>query len=237
MSYEVFARFYDEVMGDRAGEAAYLRGLIERYHAKAETVLELACGTGALLEQLQPSYEVTGLDISRPMLELAHAKLPSAQLVHGDMTSFELPDRFDAILCAFDSINHLLQFAQWEAMFARAHEHLNVRGLFLFDMNTEVKLDRFSRSPPWPSSFGDGHLVIPDVRPPEGGVYVWNVRIFERVDGSTYRLHEEDIPEVAFPKERVLEILSKRFSTIRVFDERHGRPRAASERLYFVCRA
>jgi SAM-dependent methyltransferase len=237
VSYEVFAPFYDAVMGDRAGEADYLRGLIERYHPQARTVLELACGTGAVLEQLEPSYEVTGLDLSRPMLDVAKAKLPSARFVHSDMTSFDLPDHFDVVLCVFDSINHLTRFAQWEAVFRRAREHLDRRGLFLFDMNTAAKLERFSRLPPLPQWFGDGHLVILDVRPPADGVYVWNLRLFERLDGSTYRLHEEDIPEVAFPRERVLDSLRKRFSTIRVFDERRGRPRAASERLYFACRA
>ena len=144
MSYAVFAPFYDAVMGDRAGEADYLRSLIERYHPAARTLLELACGTGAVLEQLQPSYEVAGVDLSRAMLDLARTKVPSARLVQGDITSIELADRFDAVLCVFDSINHLLDFAQWEAVFDRAREHLTPRGLFLFDMNTEAKLERFS---------------------------------------------------------------------------------------------
>lgn len=237
MSYAVFAPFYDAVMGDRTAEADHLRGLIERYHPTARTLLELACGTGAVLEQLQPSYDVAGVDLSPAMLDLARTKLPSARLAQGDITSIELPERFDAVLCVFDSINHLLEFALWEAVFDRAREHLTPRGLFLFDMNTEAKLERFSRAPAWLQSFGDGHLAIIDVRPPVSGVYVWNLRVFERLDGPTYRLHEEDIAEVAFPRERVLESLQERFATIRVFDERSGRPRAASERLYFACRA
>src|SRR6266581_41583 len=39
--------------------------LIERHHPEARTILELACGTGAILEQLQRDYEVVGLDVSR----------------------------------------------------------------------------------------------------------------------------------------------------------------------------
>jgi len=237
VSYEVFARFYDAVMGDRADEVAYFRSLIERYHPQAKTVLELACGTGTVLEQLQPFYEVAGVDLSEQMLEVARAKLPSTQLLHGDMTKIDLSERFDVVLCVFDSINHLLEFRAWEAVFDRAREHLEPRGLFLFDMNTEAKLSRFARLPPWPQSFGEGHLVIPDVRPPENGVYVWNLRVFERTSGSNYVLHEEDIPEVAFPLERVRESLTKRFRAVRVYDERRGRPRKASERLYFACKA
>ncbi len=44
--YEVFGRFYDVVMGDRAEHAAYLRSLVEQQHPSARSVLELACGTG-----------------------------------------------------------------------------------------------------------------------------------------------------------------------------------------------
>jgi SAM-dependent methyltransferase len=237
VSYATFAAFYDAVMGDRSEEVSYFRSLIDKHHRSPRTVLELACGTGAVLEQLRDDFEVTGVDLSAPMLELARAKVPTARFVQADMTRIALPDRFDVILCVFDSINHLLEFRAWEALFDRAREHVAPGGLFLFDMNTEVKLDRFSRSPPWPSSFGDGHLVIPDVRPPRRGVYVWNIRVFERIEGSTYLLHEEDIPEATFPRERILEALKTRFSTIRVSDERRGRPRAASERLYFACKA
>ncbi len=50
-SYEVFAPFYDAVMGDRAEHADYLRSLIEKHHPKAKTLLELAFGTGSVLKR------------------------------------------------------------------------------------------------------------------------------------------------------------------------------------------
>ena len=66
-SYRLFARFYDAIQGNRA-HAAFLRDLIERQHPSARTVLELACGTGSILKQLQADYSVTGLDLSPEML-------------------------------------------------------------------------------------------------------------------------------------------------------------------------
>ena len=69
-SYEVFAPFYDAVQGDRAEHLTYLRELIEKHHPTARTVLELACGTGSILRQLQPHYEVTGLDPSNGRLSM-----------------------------------------------------------------------------------------------------------------------------------------------------------------------
>jgi ubiquinone/menaquinone biosynthesis C-methylase UbiE len=92
--YEAFAPFYDAVQGDGSEHAAYLRELIEQHQPAARTVLELACGTGSILEQLQPSFEVTGLDLSESMLAVAAEKVPGVRLVEADMTRFDLHETY-----------------------------------------------------------------------------------------------------------------------------------------------
>src|SRR5438876_4557880 len=139
-SYDVFAPFYDAVQGDRAQHARYLCSLIRKHAPRARTVLELACGTGSILKQLWTHYEVTGLDLSEEMLEIAAEKVPGVPLFRGDMTSFDLGVRFDVVLCVYDSINHLLRFDEWKAVFARAHKHLDDGGVFISDINTKRKL-------------------------------------------------------------------------------------------------
>jgi len=234
-SYQTFARFYDAVQGDRAEHAAYLRGLIEKHQPQSRTVLELACGTGSILKQLQPRYDVTGIDLSEPMLAVAAEKLPGVRLIHGDMTRVALGESFDVVLCSYDSINHLLDFGHWEAVFDRAREHVGEEGLFIFDINTEIRLAALAAQPASPHWFGDGDLLLLDVRDAGHGVVIWDIRIFERVEGSTYRLHDEGIAEVSFPAEQVTASLRNRFSRIRVYDERRTRPTSRSERLHFVC--
>ncbi len=44
--------------------------------------------------------------------------------------------------CVFDSINHVRRFSDWKKVFSRVHEHLLPGGCFLFDINTERKLER-----------------------------------------------------------------------------------------------
>jgi SAM-dependent methyltransferase len=235
MSYEVLANFYDATQGDRAEHAAYLRGLIEKHHPKAKTVLELACGTGSVLKQLRPRYEVTGVDLSEDMLALAAEKVPGVRLVHGDMTETRLGETFDVVLCVYDSINHLLDFAEWEAVFDRAGEHLDDRGLFIFDINTEQRLAALVDQPPWVHWFADRNLLVLNVRDGDAGVSVWNIEIFEHLGDSNYRLHTEDIPEVSFAPERIKDSLRERFARVRVYDHQRSRPSARSERLHFVC--
>ena len=234
-SYTAFAPFYDEVMGDRAREGAYVRALIDRHHSKAANVLELACGTGAILEQLEPRYEIAGLDISKEMLEIASRKVPQARLFLEDMTQFDLGETFDVVLCVYDSLNHLVSFERWEAVFDRAREHLAPGGIFVFDVNTERKLASFADAPPWMQWFGDDSLLLIDVRDGQDGVYDWKVRIFEHVRGSAYRLHAEDIQETAFPADRIKAALGARYGRVRVYDAERSRPTARSLRLYFVC--
>ena len=236
--YEAFAPFYDQVMGDRGRQAAYVHTLVQKHRPSAASVLELACGTGAILEQLQPHYAVVaGLDASQPMLDIAAKKVPQARLLHEDMTSFELDETFDAVLCVFDSINHLVRFADWERVFDRSAAHLADGGVFVFDVNTERQLAAFAVMPPWTQWFGDDNLLLIDVRDEGDGMYAWNVRVFEHCGDSAYRLHVEDIREAAFPLEQVRKALEDRFRRVRVFDAERVRPTTHSGRLYFVCEA
>src|SRR6266542_5805688 len=106
--YGKFGKFYDAVMGSRAGSAAFIHNLIWLHKPEAKTLLELACGTGAVLEPLSEHYQVAGIDISIEMLSVARKKLPGAPLVQSDMVTFELGQMFDVIICVFDSINLVL---------------------------------------------------------------------------------------------------------------------------------
>jgi SAM-dependent methyltransferase len=233
--YDSLAPFYDAVMGDRSEAVAHVGSLIERHHPEARSVLELACGTGSILERLDARYELTGVDLSARMLELAAAKAPAARLVEGDMTSVRLGETFDVVLCVFDSINHLLAFEQWEAVFDRAHEHLSPGGIFVFDVNTPRKLAEIAAAPPAVHWFDENVLLLEVVA---GGddVYVWRLRVFEQAGGSNYRLHTADIPETAFELSRIRPALADRFSRVSVYDAERSRPSAASMRLHFVCR-
>ncbi|CAN5774185.1 hypothetical protein BH18ACT13_BH18ACT13_19640 [soil metagenome] len=235
-TYEVFAPFYDRVMGDRGREGTYLRELIQKHCPEAATVLELACGTGAILEQLHSRYEVSGLDASQQMLDIAAQKVPQARLFREDMTRFALDEAFDVVLCVFDSINHLVEFAEWKAVFERAHEHLTDRGIFVFDVNTDRKLAAFASAPPWTQWLDDDSLLLIEVRDERDGVYAWKIRVFEHLTGASYRLHVEDIREATFPLERVRDALSERFTRVRIYDAERERPTSRSLRLHFVCR-
>jgi len=234
-SYEKLDRFYDAAMGDRTEMASYIHRLIRRHKPKARTLLELACGTGAILKILAKSYDVAGLDLSPQMLSLARKKLPHVRFYRKDMVSLDLGKKFDVIICVFDSINHVLKFANWKKIFRNAARHLEEDGLFLFDINTEAKLERLINAPTWVHKFGR-NLEFINVTDGGRGIANWNIRVFEYQSRNKYRLFEEDIKEISFPVNKIKVALRKQFTNVKVIDPTTRRPSAKSDRLYFVCK-
>lgn len=235
MSYTQLARFYDVVIGDRRDTANFIAALIEHHQPETRTILEIACGTGAVLGLLSESYEVTGLDQSRQMLAIARRKLPHVKLHRQDMRSFRLHRRFDVIICIFDSINHLLRFSDWQKVFRRVESHLNDGGVFIFDVNTIGRLRRLYHSPPWTTEFGRNWEII-NVTKGRGDRFDWNLRVLEYLGRNNYRLHTETIPELAVPMKRITASLKQRFKQVRTIDPEGGRPSDRSQRLFFACK-
>ncbi len=112
-------------------------------------ILDLACGTGSLaLSLAQMGYHVLGIDLSPAMLAQAHRKQQEVdpdhtlplQWMQADMRYFVAdwpPDEhFDAVLCHYDSLNHLSNETELRASFLQVAQVLKPGGLFSFDLNT-----------------------------------------------------------------------------------------------------
>ena len=197
--------------------------------------MELACGTGGILQILSQSYDVVGLDRSPQMLSIARKKLPQIKFFQRNMVSFDLGQKFDVIICVFDSINHVLKFAGWKKIFRNAARHLQEGGLFLFDINTEAKLERLISAPTWVHKFGR-NLEFINVTAGRKRIANWNIRVFEHHRGNKYGLFEEDIKEISFPVNKIKAALRKQFTNVKVIDPTDRRPSTKSDRLYFVCK-
>jgi SAM-dependent methyltransferase len=237
--YDVFSRFYDAVMDDPGPRADRVAQWIERYRPHTTSLLELGCGTGSILARLDSVPELTGIDQSSEMLARAQAKVPRARLVEGDMSSFSLDERFDVVICVFDSLNHLLFFGDWESMFDAVHRHLVDGGLFIFDVNTVGELRRLGEEPAWVDDF-DGGVAIIDVSFAEDGesegISVWDVRMFEEVGPSQYTLHRERIGELAVLLSRIKAALQTSFELLDEKSERGEQPTDDSVKGHFVYR-
>lgn len=162
--------------------------------------------------------------------------MPQANLSRQNMVTFHLPERFDAICCVFDSINHVLTFSHWEALFRNVHHHLSIGGVFVFDINTQKKLNRLINEPAWVHRFGDNVLLMKVTGMGKNAVSNWNVKVFERAGRNRYLLHEEDVQEVSFPARKIVRALKVRFPSVEIIDPDRKSPSMESDRLYFICK-
>ena len=112
------------------------------------SVLDLACGTGVLTGRLADAVpEVVGLDASGPMLAVARERCagrPGVSFVEADFRSFHLGRRFDAAVCAFNSLNYVADAGELAAVFRAVAAHLRPGGVLLFDTVTEVAMRMLS---------------------------------------------------------------------------------------------
>jgi len=235
-SYDILGKYYDQIMGDQLESAGCVRKLLLEHYPQARTVLDLGCGTGAILSHLVQYYDVTGVDLSTTLLAMARKKLPRIPFYQADMKSFDLGCSFDAVICLRDSVNHLRRITDWQRAFARVHRHLNPGGLFVFDIHTESKLRRLALSEPRVHQFED-HLMVIDVSSTANGLTAWHLKVFEQIRAGVYHSSEETIHEKSFRLGWIRSALREAgFKAIRTFDLERGKVSAGSERIHVVCR-
>src|SRR2546423_13876588 len=152
------ARLYDAIYAsvrDYRREAAELDRLIRERRPGARTLLDVACGTGAHLEHLAAHYEVEGVDLDPEMLVVARNRLPGATFHEGDMSSFDLGKRFDAVVCMFSSIGYVKTEQRLGQAVASMARHLEPSGVLVVE--------------PWlsPEAWNDRHVGAVFVDEPE----------------------------------------------------------------------
>ncbi|UCD09949.1 MAG: class I SAM-dependent methyltransferase [Dehalococcoidales bacterium] len=234
--YEHFSKYYDLFFENNAFYnrcIQFIEATLQEYGHNPKSLLELACGTGIVLEHFVGKYEISGLDISAPLLERAKEKFPDVPFYEMNMASFQLNKRYDIILCMYDSINHLLEYQNWINTFQCVKNHMNSGSIFIFDMTTQEALDRLTQSPAQVLQVDDTYLIA-NITKDNESVVNWNLKVFNKVKGNIYELKEDNIKEITFSQQKVHEGLQKLFGKIKVqaFQDVSD---SITNRLFFVC--
>jgi SAM-dependent methyltransferase len=224
-------------MGDRKREIDRVKLWIKDRAPRAKNLVELGCGTGAVLQGFAKGYSVTGVDLSGAMLRVAKQRLPNATLRKGDMSRYRSNEKTDLVLCLFDTINHLISFRDWTRLFANVRSMLASDGVFIFDINTIERLQELSTFGPMASYFSDADFVLMRVSKVRANRFSWDVRIFKRSRPNRYTSHREVIYETSFPIDRIVSHLRRWFSSIELFNSEGASVTSdAKGRVFFVCR-
>jgi SAM-dependent methyltransferase len=169
--------YYTKTYKDRRHDVDYYVKLARR---SGGPVLEYGVGNGRVAIPIaRAGIAVTGVDLSRPMLDDLEEKLErepkqvrARVSVHeGDMRELRLGRRFPLVVAPFNCILHLYDRRDVEAFFARVREHLAPGGRFVFDFSVPAGED-LCRDPE--RSFG-----APRIRHPKTGELVRYAERFE----------------------------------------------------------
>jgi len=141
--YKNFSKVYDLMMeyADYDGWKDIIEEKIEKYGETPKTILDLGCGTGEVLIRLTPKYEMTGVDLSKEMIELAKVKTDAASFHVQDMRTFKLDQKHDVVISLFDTINHLISLEGLKQTFQSVFDNLNEDGVYIFDVVTRELMD------------------------------------------------------------------------------------------------
>ena len=232
--YKNFSKVYDLFSTNYDWCFEFIEKAIQDYADKPESILELACGTGNILQHFAGKYDISGLDISTSQLEYARKKLPDTPLFQGDMSEFNLHRKYDVILCMFDSINHILKYEGWVNTFKCVRNHLNPHGIFMFDMNTHERLERLAKSLGFLQQEADSYIAMKLTKEDEN-ITNWNVKIFRRVKDNLYEMSEDKIKETSFPHQKVEEDLKTLFTEVHLCTIENGTSTTRG-RIFFICK-
>lgn len=129
--YEKIADWFDVHRSRTLFEKPYLDMAIAYLKSNAK-ILDLGCGMGEPIAKYfaDKGYQLTGIDGSKKMINMAKVRVPNATFLVGDMRECMLGEKFDCIL-AWHSLFHLTQDDQ-RAMFKIFEKHISSGGILMF---------------------------------------------------------------------------------------------------------
>lgn len=241
-NYQKFAAVYDSIMDDSLYDLwtdFSLRHFPKKKHAK---LLELACGTGIQsIRFKQAGFDVTGLDLSEDMLDLARKRAKSAHLsipfVQGNMLDLSQAGKYDLVTCYSDSICYMADEVEVGDVFKQVYDCLNEDGVFIFDVHSTYQTDTVFPGYSYHENAEDFAMVWDTYEDEAPHSVVHELTFFlQDEDGRFTRydeVHEERTYEVLTYDILLEQAGFKSFKIYADFEDK--KPTETSRRWFFVC--
>ena len=130
-SYDKMFNWFDEHRSRDLFEQPYLDLAISYLKPDAK-ILDLGCGMGEPIGEyfIDKGYQLTGVDGSSKLIDLAKSRFPKSLFIVGDMREVSLKEKFDLVI-AWHSCIHLSRDDQ-RLMFKIFEDHINSGGILMF---------------------------------------------------------------------------------------------------------
>lgn len=130
-SYDKMYNWFDEARSRELFEKPYLDLAISYLKPDAK-ILDIGCGMGEPIGKyfIDQGLDLTGIDGSNKLIELARSRFSKAKFMVKDMREINLNEKFDLII-AWHSCIHLSKDDQ-RSMFKIFEKHINPHGILMF---------------------------------------------------------------------------------------------------------
>lgn len=245
MFYSSFAYFYDRLQSDvdYNAIAAFIDKQVVRFGGRKGILLDLACGTGSLCEELaRLGYDVIGTDASSEMLSAALDKKYESgleiQYLSQSMTELDMFGTVDVTVCTLDSINHLDSKEDIQKAFDRVSLFAFPDGMFIFDVNTPYKHKNVLADNTFVYELDGLYCVWQNEYDDTDGSVGITLDFFEQGDDGSYQRYTESFREIAPDRAEICSMLDDAgFEILDSFDDyTENKDSETSSRIVFVCR-
>ena len=199
MIYDLLAPFYDSVNAqiDYSRWADFIDRVVSRECKERPTLaLDLGCGTGKMtLELASRGYDMTGIDYSPEMLDIARARAEECGAdvlwLCQDMREFELYGTVDLAVCALDGMNHLTSTEDMASCLSLVHNYLIPDGIFIFDINGKHKFENIYANNSYVMEEDSGMCVWQNCYNPRTKLCDFYITLFSECPDGRYERFDE----------------------------------------------
>lgn len=228
------------VASGRSGNGRRLHGAVNGSDAKSSTlVIDVGCGTGKLTVLMaKKGYDMTGLDVSPEMLEVASARGyeegTGVLWLCQDMRFMDTFGSYAAMYCLEDGVNHMTGEGDLGVFVKNARNFIDPGGLLIFDFLTDSYFKACSSKGVFFEDGSDGTCIW--TAEYEGGIMTYDIICYSpsEDDPELYFRAEDTVTERALEPDEVRQALSENgFSVLelREFEDSPGRYFVTAKRI------
>lgn len=232
--YNSFAEVYDDFM-DNVPYDEWIDGIVKKlqeHNIEDGLVLDLGCGTGTITEGLAiKGYDMIGVDGSEDMLAIAMNKNVKTKFnilyLCQDITEFELYGTVRAIVSCCDTLNYITEPEDLLRVFKLVNNYLEPDGVFLFDVNSELKYTDMLADNTFAENREDAAFIWENTYDVKSRLNEYALTLFiKNEEDDSFSRYEEFHYQRAYSRKEIEDLLSK--AGLKTVDVKE-----TDERMYF----
>lgn len=206
MVYQELSAFYDLLTKDQPYYK--WKDIVQHFiDGNANEILDIGCGTGTLTTQLTAFGQVSGVDFSADMLEIAKSRNEEINWYCQDMRYLDLPNQYDMITIFCDSLNYVTDPEEVLQVFNFVNKYLKEDGRMIFDVHSTFKMNHQFNNQNYIDEEDNLTLMWQAIKGEESNSVYHQMSFFNLKQDNLYERYDEEHYQRTFDIEVYYELL------------------------------